>query len=232
MTKQQRADIIIERLEAAYPGAKCGLSYAQPWQLLVTVRLSAQCTDERVNIVSKELFSCFPSAEALAGSSPEEIERIIRPCGLGATKARDIFLAMNKLISNYNGQIPSTMDELLKIPGVGRKSANLILGEVFSLPAIVVDTHCIRLANRLGLCDSLKPNVIERELRSLIPDDKGADFCHRLILFGRQYCSARSPECNICFLRDVCVHPAYKDLSSPIDSNGTPSIPQNPDNLQ
>ena len=204
MTKKQLANIIVTRLEAAYPGAFCGLDQKEPWKLLVSVRLSAQCTDERVNAVTKELFTVFPSVESLANSTPEEIEKIIRPVGLGVTKARDIYLAMNKLINDFSGVVPSTMKELLEIPGVGRKSANLILGDMFGLPSIVVDTHCIRLSNRLGLVNSSNPAVIENELKKIIPDEKSTDFCHRLITFGRHICTARSPKCGSCIMNDIC----------------------------
>ena len=204
LTKQQMADEIVKRLEQEYPKVECGLRFEYPWQLLVAVRLSAQCTDERVNIVAKELFTRFPTLEALAASSVSEIESIVRPCGLGMTKANDIYLAMNMLLNDFGGEIPSTMEQLLEIPGVGRKSANLILGEVFSLPAIIVDTHCIRLSFRLGLSESNNPTVIEKELKQLIPQEKGTNFCHRLITFGRTVCTARSFNCEQCFMNDIC----------------------------
>ena len=204
MEKQEKVYEVISRLEKVYVNVECGLQFSQPWQLLVAVRLSAQCTDERVNIVTKELFERYPSIESLAYSSPSEIENIIKSCGLGATKSRDIHLAMNMLLHTYSSVVPSTMDELLKIPGVGRKSANLILGEVFSLPSIVVDTHCKRICNRLGVVDSSNPEVIERELKKMVPEKKGTDFSHRIITFGREICTARSPRCNVCFMTDLC----------------------------
>ena len=204
MTKKQRVNEIIKRLEIAYPEVKCGLVTVEPWQLLVSVRLSAQCTDKRVNEVTKVFFKVYPTPEAVAASSPEEIEKIVYTCGLGATKSRDIFLAINKLLQDFKGKVPSTMEELLTIPGVGRKSANLILGEVFGLPSIVVDTHCIRLSNRLGLSVSNNPTVIENELRLLIPKNKSTNFCHRLISFGREICTSRNPKCEICFMSDIC----------------------------
>ena len=204
MTKKQLAEKIVLRLEKAYPKVMCGLKFDEPWKLLVSVRLSAQCTDERVNVVTEELFTLYPTVNSIAESSPEKIEKIIRPCGLGVTKARDVFLAMNKLLTDFSGKVPSTMDELLSIPGVGRKSANLILGEVYGMPSIVVDTHCMRLSRRLGLTDSTNPTTIEHELKKLVPEDKSTAFCHRLISMGRAICTARSPKCHLCFLSDIC----------------------------
>ena len=205
MTKKQRAVEIVKRLEAAYPVAECSLSYEDAWQLLVSVRLAAQCTDARVNIVTEELFAKYPSVEALAAAHPDEIEIIVRPCGLGKTKARDIHLAMNMLLSDFGGFVPDTMDALLSIPGVGRKSANLILGDIYKKPAIVTDTHCIRLCGRFGLTASDNPAVVERELREIIEPEKGNDFCHRLVQHGREICTARTPKCPDCFLPDVCM---------------------------
>jgi len=175
---------------------------------MVAVRLSAQCTDIRVNLVTDELFGAYPTLKALAAASPADIERIIRPCGLGKTKARDISLAMNMLLSECGGLVPDTMDALLNIPGVGRKSANLILGDIYKKPAIVADTHCIRLCRRFGLTGSDDPAAVERELRKIIEPDKGNDFCHRLVHHGREVCTARSPKCPSCCLSDVCVHGA------------------------
>ena len=215
MTKKQRAGMIVNRLEQMYDGEKCYLDHNDAWQLMVAVRLSAQCTDARVNIVTEELFSIYPTIESLAGASPDEIENIVRPCGLGKTKARDIHLAMNALLENHNGRVPDTMEELLNIPGVGRKSANLILGDVFGKPAIVTDTHCIRLCKRFGITDSDNPAVVEKQLRSIIQPEKGNAFCHRLVRHGREVCTARSPKCKDCTLNDICEYSALRAEQEP-----------------
>ena len=160
------------------------------WKLLVSVRLAAQCTDARVNVVVKDLFAKYPSPAALAAATPEEIEEIVKPCGLGKSKARDIHKCMTTLVEQYNGQVPDDFDKLLKLPGVGRKSANLIMGDVFGKPAIVTDTHCIRLTNRMGLVDGIKdPKKVEMALWKIIPGEKGSDFCHRLVNHGREVCT-------------------------------------------
>ena len=207
MTKKQRAEKIIELLEKEYPLADCTLDYDEAWKLLVSVRLAAQCTDARVNIVVKDLFAKYPSPAALAAAIPEEIEEIVKPCGLGKSKARDIHKCMTTLVEQYNGQVPDDFDKLLKLPGVGRKSANLIMGDVFGKPAIVTDTHCIRLTNRMGLVDGIKdPKKVEMALWKIIPGEKGSDFCHRLVYHGRAVCSARTkPDCEHCCVKDVCV---------------------------
>ncbi len=205
MTKKQLALEVIGRLKGQYPLAECTLDYEHAWQLLVEVRLAAQCTDARVNIVVQELFARYPGIEALAAAEPEEIEAIVRPCGLGRSKARDISLCMRMLRDTYNCQVPDTMEELLKLPGVGRKSANLIMGDVFGKPAIVTDTHCIRLCNRIGLVDGVKePHKVEMALWKIIPPEEGSDLCHRFVLHGRAVCDARKPNCAACCLRDVC----------------------------
>ena len=207
MTKKQRAEKIIELLEKEYPLAGCTLDYDEAWKLLVSVRLAAQCTDARVNVVVKDLFAKYPSPAALAVATPEEIEEIVKPCGLGKSKARDIHKCMTTLVEQYNGQVPDDFDKLLKLPGVGRKSANLIMGDVFGKPAIVTDTHCIRLTNRMGLVDGIKdPKKVEMALWKIIPGEKGSDFCHRLVYHGRAVCSARTkPDCEHCCVKDVCV---------------------------
>lgn len=205
MTKKQLALAVIDRLKGQYPLAECTLDYEHAWQLLVEVRLAAQCTDARVNIVVQELFARYPGIEALAAAEPEEIEAIVRPCGLGRSKARDISLCMRMLRDTYNCQVPDTMEELLKLPGVGRKSANLIMGDVFGKPAIVTDTHCIRLCNRIGLVDGIKePHKVEMALWKIIPPEEGSDLCHRFVLHGRAVCDARKPNCAACCLRDIC----------------------------
>lgn len=204
--KQKLALEVIECLREEYPDAECTLDYDQAWKLLIGVRLAAQCTDERVNIVVEKLYEKFPDVDALADADVAEIEEIVRPCGLGKSKARDISACMKILKEQYGGQIPKTFDELLKLPGVGRKSANLIMGDVFGEPAIVTDTHCIRLVNRIGLVDGIKePKKVEMELWKIIPPEEGSDFCHRLVYHGREVCTARTkPHCDRCCLADIC----------------------------
>ena len=206
MTKKQRAAIIIERLREAYPDATCTLEYDEAWKLLVEVRLAAQCTDARVNIVVEKLYEKYPDVDALAKAEPEQIEEIVRPCGLGKSKSRDISACMRMLKEKYNGKVPDDFNELLKLPGVGRKSANLIMGDVFGKPAIVTDTHCIRLTNRMGLVDGIKePKKVEMALWKIIPPEEGSEFCHRLVYHGREVCSARTkPHCEKCCLNDIC----------------------------
>ena len=203
MTKKQKVLKIIEILENRYPELGKCLTQDEAWQLVVSVRLAAQCTDARVDIVTKDLFAKYPSPRALADAPVSDIEEMVRPCGLGRTKARDISLAM-KIIADNDNVVPDTMEELLKIPGVGRKSANLILGDIYGKPAIVTDTHCIRICNRLGLVDTDVPQKVEMELWKIVPPEKGNDLCHRFVLYGRDICTARSPKCNECPLRDLC----------------------------
>lgn len=206
MTKKQLALEVIERLKREYPDATCTLDYDQAWKLLVSVRLAAQCTDARVNVVVAGLFEKYPTVEALADADVEDIERIVHPCGLGHTKARDISLCMKMLRDEYGGKVPDDFDALLKLPGVGRKSANLIMGDVFGKPAIVTDTHCIRLANRIGLVDGMKePAKVEKALWKIVPPEEGSDLCHRLVVHGREVCTARTkPYCDRCCLKDIC----------------------------
>lgn len=215
MTKKELAQICIERLKEQYPLAECTLDYDHAWQLLVEVRLAAQCTDARVNVVVQDLFAKYPSVAALAAATPEEIEEIVRPCGLGRSKARDISACMRMLRDEYDCGIPQTFEELLKLPGVGRKSANLIMGDVFGKPAIVTDTHCIRLSNRIGLVDGIKdPRRVEMALRKIIPPEEGSDFCHRLVYHGREVCTARTtPYCEKCCLADVCRYAAENGMA-------------------
>lgn len=206
MTKKQRALEAIEKLKKEYPVAECTLEYDEAWKLLVEVRLAAQCTDARVNIVVKDLYAKFPTVEALAKADVAEIEKIVRPCGLGHSKARDICACMKVIYETYNGHVPDDFDKLLALPGIGRKSANLIMGDIFGKPAIVTDTHCIRICNRLGLVDNVKePKKVEMALWKLIPPEEGSDFCHRLVHHGRAVCTARTnPYCDKCCLYDVC----------------------------
>ena len=205
MTKKQLALEVINRLKKEYPYTDCTLDYDEAWKLLVSVRLAAQCTDARVNVVVQGLYKKFPDIEALANADVAEIEEIVRPCGLGKSKARDISACMRMLRDEFNCRVPHNMDDLLKLPGVGRKSANLIMGDVFGKPAIVTDTHCIRLTNRMGLVDNEKdPKKVEMALWKIIPGEEGSDFCHRLVYHGREVCTARTPHCEGCCLQDIC----------------------------
>ena len=206
MTKEELALEVIERLKKEYPLAQCTLDYDQAWKLLVSVRLAAQCTDARVNVVVEDLYAKYPDVAALAEAPVEEIEKIVRPCGLGKSKARDISACMKILRDQYQGKVPDDFNALLKLPGVGRKSANLIIGDVFGKPAIVTDTHCIRLVNRIGLVDGIRePKKVEMALWKIIPPEEGSDFCHRLVYHGRDVCTARtSPFCEKCCLKDIC----------------------------
>jgi endonuclease-3 len=206
MRKKELAKEVIERLKKEYPDAGCSLTYDQAWKLLVSVRLAAQCTDARVNVVVEKLYEKFPDVKALADAPVEEIEEIVRPCGLGKSKAKDISACMKILWEQYGGNVPDDFDALLKLPGVGRKSANLIMGDVFGKPAIVTDTHCIRLSNRIGLVDGIKePKKVEMELWKIIPPEEGSDLCHRFVYHGREVCTARTkPFCDRCCLNDIC----------------------------
>lgn len=204
--KKERALLIIERLKKEYPDAGCTLDYNEAWKLLVSVRLAAQCTDARVNVVVQGLYEKYPSVAALAEADVSDIEAIVKPCGLGHSKARDISACMKMLEKQYGGKVPEDFEALLKLPGVGRKSANLIMGDVFGKPAIVTDTHCIRLTNRMGLVDQIRePKKVEMALWKLIPPEEGSDFCHRLVYHGREVCTARTaPYCDKCCLNDIC----------------------------
>ncbi len=206
MDKKELVLEVIERLKKEYPDTDCTLDYDEAWKLLVSVRLAAQCTDARVNVVVQDLYAKFPDVAALAAASPEEIEEIVRPCGLGRSKARDISACMRILHEQYGDRVPGDFDELLKLPGVGRKSANLIMGDVFGKPAIVTDTHCIRLCNRIGLVDGIKePKKVEMALWKIVPPEEGNSLCHRFVDHGRAVCTARTkPYCSRCCLEDIC----------------------------
>ena len=206
MRKKELALQVIERLKKEYPDTGCSLDYDDAWKLLVSVRLAAQCTDARVNVVVQDLYREFPDVDALADADVEEIERIVKPCGLGHSKARDISACMKMLKEKYQGKVPEDFDALLELPGVGRKSANLVMGDVFGQPAIVTDTHCIRLVNRIGLVDGIKePKKVEMALWKLIPPEESNDFCHRLVDHGRAVCTARTaPYSDRCCLNDIC----------------------------
>lgn len=208
MTAKQRAALAVAALEKEYPDAQCSLRSQTPLQLLIATRLSAQCTDARVNLVTPALFERFPTLDSFLQGTVEEIETFIRSCGLYKTKARDIYAMCQKLASDFDGQVPDTMDELTSLPGVGRKTANLILGDIFGKPAVVVDTHCIRITNRLGLCNTKDPYKAEMELKKILPPEKSNDFCHRLVLHGRAVCDARTPHCEVCCMKEFCRHNA------------------------
>ncbi|MBQ8031958.1 MAG: endonuclease III [Butyrivibrio sp.] len=205
MTKKKLALEVIERLKKEYPQSHCSLAYDKAWQLLVSVRLAAQCTDKRVDEITPLLYEKFPTVEALSEAPVEEIEKIVRPCGLGNSKARDISACMKVIHNEYGDMVPDTMEELLKLPGVGRKSANLVLGDVYGKPAIVTDTHCIRLCNLIGLVDDIRePSKVEKELWKIVPPEEGNDLCHRFVDHGRAVCIARRPQCGACCLKDIC----------------------------
>ena len=205
MRTQEQVLEIIRLLEEEYPMAECSLDYEKDYELLFSVRLAAQCTDARVNMVTPALFERFPTLESFAAAEPEDVEPYIHSTGFFRAKARDIVLCARKLLAEHGGRVPNTMEALTALPGVGRKTANLILGDVFGLPAVVVDTHCIRLTNRMGLVDALKdPTKIEMRLRDILPPEKSNDFCHRLVLHGRAVCDARKPRCENCCVKHLC----------------------------
>lgn len=202
--KKEAAKKAIEALKQRYPDAVCSLEYGDALQLLISTRLSAQCTDARVNMVTPALFERFPDLDSFADADVGEVEELIRSCGLYKTKARDIVAMAKMLRDMYGGVIPDTVEDLIKLPGVGRKTANLVVGDVYGKPAVVADTHCIRISNRLGLCDTKDAKKVEQQLREILPPEESNAFCHRLVLFGREICSARSPKCDICPLNKVC----------------------------
>lgn len=205
MRTKAQINEIIERLEREYPQAVCSLEYRKDYELLFATRLAAQCTDERVNMITPALYARYPTLEALAEADQEEMERYVHSCGFYRSKAKDIIAASQQIISRFGGKVPDNMEDLLSLPGVGRKTANLILGDVFGKPAIVVDTHCIRLTNRIGLVKDLKdPEKIEMKLWKILPHEKASDFCHRLVLHGRAVCPARKPHCEDCCIRELC----------------------------
>lgn len=208
MTKKEKALLICDRLEEKYPDAACSLIYSQPHELMIAGRLSAQCTDERVNIVTKELFAKYKSIDDFADADIEDIERIVHPCGLYKTKAKSIVEMCREIRGRFGGVIPDTLDELTTLPGIGRKTANLIMGDVFGKPAVVTDTHCIRITGRLGLTTNTEPAKVEADLWKLLPPERSSGLCHRLVIFGRDICKARGERCGDCPLTDICK--AYK----------------------
>lgn len=204
MTKKQIAVKAVEILKERYPDAICSLEYKDPFQLLVAVRLSAQCTDARVNMVTPSLFAAFPTAKAMADADIADIEKHIKSCGLYKTKAKDLKGIGEMLTEKYGGIVPDTIEELIKLPGVGRKTANLVCGDIYGKSAVVTDTHFIRITNRLGLVKTTVPIKVEQEMRALLPSDESNDFCHRIVLFGRDTCTARAPKCDECVLKEIC----------------------------
>ncbi|MEE1198993.1 MAG: endonuclease III [Acutalibacteraceae bacterium] len=204
MTKKQIAVKAVEILKERYPDAICSLEYKDPFQLLVAVRLSAQCTDARVNMVTPSLFAEFPTAKAMADADIADIEKHIKSCGLYKTKAKDLKGIGEMLTEKYGGIVPDTIEELIKLPGVGRKTANLVCGDIYGKSAVVTDTHFIRITNRLGLVKTTVPVKVEQEMRALLPSDESNDFCHRIVLFGRDTCTARAPKCDECVLKEIC----------------------------
>ena len=195
---------ILSVLRERYPDALCALQYQKDYELMIAVRLSAQCTDKRVNEIAPALFARFPTLECFAEATPEEVEPYVRSCGFFRQKAKDIVAACQALRDRFGGRVPDSMDALLTIPGVGRKTANLLLGDLYGQPAVVCDTHCIRIANRLGLAKGKEPEKVERQLRAILPPEESSAFCHRIVLFGRDVCTARSPHCADCPLRPFC----------------------------
>ncbi|MBQ7106594.1 MAG: endonuclease III [Clostridia bacterium] len=204
MTKKEITAKAVEILKKRYPDAICSLQYSDPFQLLIAVRLSAQCTDARVNIVTPALFTAFPTAEKMAQADVTDIEKYIKSCGLYKTKAKDLKGIGQMLTENYGGIVPDTIEELTKLPGVGRKTANLVCGDIYGKPAVVTDTHFIRITNRLGLVSTKDPFKVEKEMRKLLPPDESNDFCHRAVLFGRDTCIAQRPKCEDCVLNEIC----------------------------
>ena len=201
----EKVHSIIEILKARYPVAPCALHYSKDYELMIAVRLSAQCTDARVNLVTPALFAAYPTLEAMAGADITDVEGFVHSCGFYKHKARDIVLACQMLLQHYDGKVPGTMEDLLKLPGVGRKTANLLLGDLYGAPgSVVCDTHCIRICGRLGLSQGKDPEKVERQLRAILPPEESSDFCHRIVLFGREICTARSPRCAECPLSMHC----------------------------
>lgn len=204
MTKKELALLAVEALKKEYPGAVCSLEYTEPLELLIATRLAAQCTDARVNMVTPALFARFPNLEAFCEGTEEEISELIRSCGFYKTKSKDILAACRMIRDEFGGRVPDTIDELTRLPGVGRKTANLIVGDIYGKPAVVTDTHCIRIAGRLGLTESTVPVKVENDLRAILPMAESNDFCHRLVMHGRAVCTARKAKCDSCCMADFC----------------------------
>ena len=203
---EEKVHAIIGILKEKYPDAPCALHYGKDYELMIAVRLSAQCTDARVNLVTPALFAAYPTLEAMAAADIADVENYVHSCGFYKHKARDIVLGCQMLLKDYGGKVPGTMEELLRIPGVGRKTANLLLGDLYGQPgSVVCDTHCIRICGRLGLSKGKEPEKVEKQLRAILPPEESSDFCHRIVLFGRKVCTAQRPKCEGCPLRPYCV---------------------------
>ena len=204
---EEKVLVIIDILKERYPDPVCALHYTKDYELMIAVRLSAQCTDARVNLVTPALFAAYPTLEAMASAPIEHVEELVHSCGFYKHKARDIVLACQMLLQQHGGKVPGTMEALLKLPGVGRKTANLLLGDLYKEPgSVVCDTHCIRICGRLGLSQGKEPEKVERQLRAILPPEESSDFCHRIVLFGRDICTARNPQCAACPLAMHCKH--------------------------
>ena len=205
MKVKEKVSAIIQLLKDRYPVAPCALHYSKDYELMIAVRLSAQCTDARVNLVTPALFAAYPTLEDFANANIADVENYIHSCGFFRQKAKDIVLACQMLLESHNGRVPDTMEQLLKLPGVGRKTANLLLGDLYGVPgSVVCDTHCIRICGRLGLSKGKEPEKVETQLRKILPAEESSDFCHRIVLFGREVCTARSPKCGECSLSPFC----------------------------
>ena len=202
---EEKVSAIIDILKGKYPDPACALHYEKDYELMIAVRLSAQCTDARVNLITPALFAAYPTLEAMAAAPISHVEELVHSCGFYKHKARDIVLACQMLLEKHGGKVPGTMEALLELPGVGRKTANLLLGDLYKTPgSVVCDTHCIRICGRLGLSVGTEPEKVERQLRAILPPEESSDFCHRIVLFGREVCTARSPKCGECPLRPWC----------------------------
>lgn len=210
MRKKERVIETVERLENLYPEAICSLVYEDAFQLLIATRLSAQCTDKRVNMVTPDLFKEFPTAEKMANGDIKRVEELIKTCGLYKTKAKDLVGIGKMIVEKFGGKVPDNIEELTTLPGVGRKTANLVCGDIYKKPAVVTDTHFIRICNRLGFVDTKNPLSVENAMRKLLPPEKSNDFCHRTVLFGRDVCIARNPKCDTCILNDICPKKSVK----------------------
>ena len=204
MRKKERAEKAVEGLEKLYPDAICSLTYTDAFQLLIATRLSAQCTDKRVNMVTPALFAEFPDAKSMGDAELGRVEELIKTCGLYKTKAKDLVAIGKAITERFGGNVPDTIEELTTLPGVGRKTANLVCGDIYGKPAVVTDTHFIRLCNRLGLVETTNPLAVEKQMRKLLPPEESNDFCHRTVLFGRDVCTARKAHCDACVLYDIC----------------------------
>lgn len=204
MTKKEKVLKAVEALEILYPDAICSLEYIDAFQLLIATRLSAQCTDARVNMVTPDLFAKYPDAKSMSKAEVEDIEELIKTCGLYKTKAKDLVGIAKMIMSDFDGTVPDTIEQLTKLPGIGRKTANLVCGDVYGKPAVVTDTHFIRLCNRLGFVKTTNPLKVENDMRKLLPPEKSNDFCHRSVLFGRDVCTARKTYCERCPMSDFC----------------------------